>query len=217
MLYALTKTDVTNFDRWVDWVDDKRPCWIKLGGPCLMKGWPRVCPDDRPQKGCTFRIGTCSNLEEVGKFIRSSKGELCRNVLDEFAKFDPGSDKWVRDFVYPTALLSAGSAAVNDKDYPLHLAAVDIFILSKIDPGSDAVKYGALILALRDPENPFFLYLDKKPKADIEALLLRICPSRAQPSTRRFQWSWERPSSDKPWLESMYWDCIFMGKLLGAN
>ena len=215
LLYALTMGDVTSFDRWVHWVDDKRPCWVKFGN-CLLKGWPRVCPDDAPQKGCTFRIGTCSAVEEVGKFIHSSKGELCRNVLDEFAAFDPGGGKWVHDFVYPTGLLSAGAAAVNDNDYPLHLAAVDLFILSKIDPTSDGLKYGAPILALRDPDNPFFLYLAKRPSADIESLLLRVCPSPAQPSTLRFQWSWERPSASKPWLQSMYWDCIFIGKLLGA-
>jgi hypothetical protein len=52
---------------------------------------------------------------------------------------------------------------------------------------------------------------------DAKRLTLELCPSPERPSRRRFQWSWEHEGKEKAWIDSMYWDCIFMGRLLAAK
>lgn len=205
--YAVHEKDTSRFKAWVAWIDEHRPCTLSLGGGfCALKGWPRFCPDDQPDKRCTFRLGNCAELEVVGAFLKEPV-RICRDVLKAYGMN-------VDNFVYPTALLAAGAAAVNEKDYPLHLAAVQIFLLKRagIDTG-----LGGQILELRDNRNPFFVFLAEGPTARVRELLLKECPTQATPSASRSQWSWERPSSDEPWKNSMYWDCIFVGRLLGST
>ena len=190
-----------------------RPCLVDLGGGCIFKGWPRYCLDDRYTKGCTFRLIDCANLDVSGKFLSAVGGSLCKQVLQKF-NIDV---REIKDFIYPTELLALGAAAVNETDYPLHLAAVEIFLLQQLGDLSPYIQAGGVLLAGRDSLNPFFLYLSEGPSARVRSLLLLECPSPKSPSTGRHQWSWERLSSDSPWKESMYWDCIFIGRLLGAK
>jgi hypothetical protein len=118
---------------------------------------------------------------------------------------------------YPTELLALGAAAINEANYPLHLAAVEIFLLKVQGDTSPYIQAGGALLAGRDNGNPFFVYLSEGPSANVRSLVLSECPSPKSPSTGKHQWSWERPSADMAWKESMYWDCIFMGRLLGAQ
>jgi hypothetical protein len=215
VLLYVTKTQTkVAFQNWTAWLMSHRPCLVEFPrGNCILKGWPRYCPDDLYTKGCTFRLIDCADLDVSGKFLNAPSGSVCKEVLQTF-HIDVQK---IKDFLYPTELLALGAAAVNEPDYPLHLAAVEIFLMKQLGDSSPYIKDGGVLLANRDNGNPFFLYLSEGPSAQVRSLVLSECPSPGAPPTKKRQWSWERPSSDKPWNESMYWDCIFIGRLLGAQ
>lgn len=206
-LYVTTEKNSKDYQRWVHWLDAERPCIATLGNTCVVKGWPRVCRDDALDKRCTFRPTTCNLLEIVGKNLSVPEGELCRKVLRDFKIRD--------DYILPTAELAAADGLFNQPGYPMHLAAVQIFLLERIGLTSVYTRTGAAMLALRDMKNPFFLFLSEGPTERVRELVLEQCPSPGRPSVQRSQWSWERSSGEAAWRNSMYWDCIFMGHLLG--
>jgi hypothetical protein len=96
----------------------------------------------------------------------------------------------------------------------MHLAAVEIFLLELSGLASQSTRLGAQFLALREPRNPFFVFLAEGKTQRVINLVLDLCPSPQKPSLDKTQWAWERAASDQAWLHSMYWDCIFMGNLL---
>jgi hypothetical protein len=205
--YAVQSADANGFRNWLSWIDRSRPCIAELAGNCFVKGWPRVCTDDTKDKRCTFRPGTCNQLEIVGRHMSVPEGEICRKVLQSLG---------IRaDYILPTTELAASNALVNESGYPMHLAAAEIFLLERLGLTSVYTRAGAVALALRDSNNPFFLYLAEGPTQKVKDMVILQCPSPQMPSRSKTQWTWERASSEKAWLDSMYWDCIFMGKLLG--
>lgn len=205
--YIVKSNDKGAFERWLKWLDANRPCVITVAGSCLLQGWPRFCPDDGPQKGCTFRPTNCDDLEKVAMATGAQGGDLCRRVLQDF-KIKP-------DYIVPTQQLALADALLNDLGFSLHLAAAKVFLLERAGITSVDVRAAAVALAYRQPKNPFFLYLAEGPTQKVQELVLNLCPTPALPSKRKFQWAWERDTDEKAWLDSMYWDCIFMGKLLG--
>ncbi len=207
LLYAVETNDVAAFRSWVQWIDKARPCVVKVGGTCLLQGWPRLCTDDVKDKRCTFRPTTCNDLELVGKRLGVPEADICRRVLKTFQIRD--------DYIIPTTELAAGSAVVNESGYPMHLAGAEIFMIDKLGLTSVYSRAGAVALALREPMNPFFMYLAEGPTQKVKDLVLQLCPTPEKPSRVRHQWAWEREAAEKAWEESMYWDCYFMGKLLG--
>ena len=66
-----------------------------------------------------------------------------------------------------------------------------------------------------EPKNAFFAFLREGGTDRVADLTLSVCPSADKPSRKRFQWAWERTDGEEAWLDSMYWDCIFMASLLG--
>jgi hypothetical protein len=205
--YVAHTSDKVAFRLWLSWINTSRPCIAEFAGNCLFQGWPRFCTDDAQDKRCTFRPTNCEDLERTGDYLSVPEGALCRNVLKSFD---------IRaDYVIPTTELVAASALVNDAGFSSHLAAVEVFLLERIGLTSVYTRAAAVTLALRDNKNPFFVFLAEGPTQNVKQLVLRECPTPQRPSLSRTQWSWERASSDKPWLNSMYWDCIFMGRLLG--
>ena len=205
-LYLATKRDKDALARWIKWIDSARPCLAAIGGTCLMQGWPRLCKDDAQDKRCTFRPSTCDLIEKLGIALGVADGPLCRRVLESFG---------IRtDYILPTTELAAGGGLVNDLGYPSHLAAVEIFLLERLGFTSKHTRAGALALAYRQPRNPFFLYLAVGPTQEVRQLVLDQCPAPNRPSLSKMQWAWERDTADEAWKNSMYWDCIFMGRLL---
>ena len=216
LLYAITTQDAVRFAGYLKFLDTDRPCVVTnpINGSCILQGWPRLCNDDSVDHRCTFRPGTCDEIERVGNRLGAAGGDLCRRVLSQF-QIQVNN---VRDFLYPTELLAAGAVVVNEQDFPLHLAAVKIFLLIQMQDTSPYIKASGDILAVRDPSNPFFLYLSEGPSPNVLNRVLQGCPSQANPAGRYDQqWTWERPIPPAPWIKSMYWDCIFMGRLLGQN
>ncbi|SDO99001.1 hypothetical protein SAMN04489798_4390 [Pseudomonas arsenicoxydans] len=208
LLYLAQTSDNAAFKSWVRWVDDSRPCIAELAGQCVVKGWPRICTDDSQDKRCTFRPSTCNYFELMGIKLGVPEGNLCRRVLQSFG---------IRaDYILPTTEMAMSNAVFNEPGYPMHLSAAEIFLIDKLQMTSVASRAGAVALALRDSKNPFFLFLAEGASQKVRDLVLEQCPSPQHPSRSRTQWAWERTSSDKAYLDSMYWDCIFMGRLLGA-
>jgi hypothetical protein len=206
MLYTAVVKDVAAFDHWAQWLDDNRPCIVEIGGNCLQKGWLRYCTDDVPDKRCTLRPGDCAFLTATGKYIGSSRVDLCEMVLKELnlpSSFIPS---------VPSQVLA--SASVNETGFPLHLAAVTLLLARTLGINDPDLDKAGQILAARQDQNPFFQYLATGATSGTITLLLNLCPNPNRPSNGRNQWSWERDQKDKAWLNSMYWDCIFLGSRL---
>lgn len=206
MLYAVQTKDRERFARWIGWMEENRPCILGPNDNCLLRGWPRYCPDDSKDKRCTLRPADCSKLEATGNYL-GLKVELCKNAS--------------RDLHIPKEILeipeedwALGSAIVNKAGYSRHLAGVTNLLLRKLGMSSTATAVTALILSSREPRNPFFAYLLTGKSAQLGDLILTLCPSPEKPSRARRQWAWERDDNEHAWEESMYWDCIFMARLL---
>lgn len=208
LLYAVTTKDDDAFRRWVKWIDESRPCLVKLfGSNCYFQGWPRLCTDDAQDKRCTFRPQTCGDIELVGKYLGVAEADICRRVLKTFQIRD--------DYIIPQTELAFGGALVNEPGFPMHLAGAEIFLIDKLGQTSVHSRAGAIALAVREPKNPFFLYLAEGPTAKVKELTLKLCPKKGEAPHELHQWAWEREAAEAAWKDSMYWECIFMGKLLG--
>jgi hypothetical protein len=74
-------------------------------------------------------------------------------------------------------------------------------------------------LVPRTSHNAFFTFLIEGPRsANMLGEILDKCPdTQFDPNntSNHHQWVWERfdDDSDKPWLQTMYWDCIFAADL----
>lgn len=105
-----------------------------------------------------------------------------------------------------------GLAGVADPDVALHLIGVEALILRSLDvDGSWKISSR---LAGRQPENPFYQYLNGSYDRAAD-LVLEQCPM-SQPE-RRFYWRWQRPyplNDPEKELGSGGWDCIFMTNML---
>jgi hypothetical protein len=117
-------------------------------------------------------------------------------------------------------ILTAGGAYFNDPGFPLHLAAVENFLLKTLKEKGVSIDdvitaFAADQLATNEEQkNPFFMFLAGR-KADALALTTKECPSREAPSVGLPQeWAWERMDVETKARSSMYWDCIFMANLL---
>lgn len=211
LLYAATTGDAAALERYGDWIENNRPCLVPnpFGG-CAVLGWPRLCRDDQVDKRCTFRPWTCVSFALASTRLSAPRLDVCGRVLRQL-KIE------VSNFFDKAEMYATGSALVNDPGFPMHLAAVDLFLLTKLNADPNIIKLAAQILVVREPKNPFFQFLAGAPAADVTDLVLDLCPSPEKPSARRFQWAWEREASEEAWLDSMYWDCIFMGRLLGES
>ena len=153
----------------------------------------------------------------MGKFLGTSAGNICGDVLAEF-NFRPDALYACNDPACVSTTSEAivlGGAFVNDEGFPLYLAAVTTFLMQKERRGGDPiVQLAARKLADRQPENPFFQFLAKGATQEVIEMTVKQCPSQSRLSNSKFQWSWERADTAKAALDSMYWDCLFMVNLL---
>jgi hypothetical protein len=210
MLYAASTGNVNGFGRWVQWMKDHRPCLIVFGGRCIQSGWLRYCDDDIPDKRCTLRPGDCTYLKATGNYLGSAYANVCDEVLDELSIAAPFAKNAI--LALPDQIVA--SAVANTPGFPLHLAGVALLLGRKLgnkDPKLDVA--GQTILKKQD-QNPFFQYLASIPTANVTNQLLSLCPTPTAPSGNRSQWAWERDQAEMAWKDSMYWDCIFLGKML---
>lgn len=203
LLYLATTKDTAAAERWLKWIEDNRPC-VKpaaesLSDKCVIPGPHRFCTDG-PQQMCTLTPASWANMGHVWSYLGLDKHQLM--------KVNSGAD----DAPGPFSLVSR--VKTTPLGYQLHLVAAEILMKMKLDIQRDHVKGAASMLSQRQPENPYFQFLSGEDQVIVWQNVLTLCPKPGEPDARRYQWSWERDTSEAAWNESMGWDCIFMDRLL---
>lgn len=198
MLYLAKTRDRGAASRWLQWIEDNRPCISRnpLGGGCLVKGLHRFCTDDQDLR-CTL---TTANWGVMGRV---------------FAALDlPRTAEMRLNALADTEALKL-KARQAEPGYELHLAAVEVLLRQTLEVTPDARLEVAGRLVDRQPANPYFAYLLRGPSEQDRLKLRDLCPKpESHGDSRRFQWSWERDTASRAWLESMAWDCLFLDNLL---
>lgn len=69
------------------------------------------------------------------------------------------------------------------------------------------------IAFLRQKDNAFFDYVAHGPLPQVREQLTNTC-GEADDGHPKFQWIWERHDIPGSAKETMYWDCVFLGKTL---
>lgn len=194
-------------EKWAEWLHQLTPCSLEgFGDTCLLYGVPRFCA---PEPGCTMRPGDAASLAVTFEYLHHlgmkplPNGRL-RGYLSTFKNWAEFASKL--------------SAEINRPGFPQNLAAVQIMIMRAIDHGSSGIDKVAekLAGAKENDGNTFFAYIAGKERAEVVRMALERCPTPDRlPTPPLHQWQWERAVADKAWEHSCYWDCIFMGRLLG--
>jgi hypothetical protein len=168
------------------------------------------------QVGCVVRPGDAASLAHTFDYLHDKKGMpvlpegSLRGTAASWAKWGP--------------LFTWLSSKYNKPGYSQHLLGVEILLQRAISGEKEALKDEAKKLADK-PENEgnaFFAWLAGADRAEVIRQTIQRCPELNKlPTPPLFQWQWERDNKVEPgklpaWQQSCYWDCIFMGKLLGA-
>lgn len=238
-LYAVTTGDKAALGRWLSWIEQARPCLSKAPFPlpggksmCLVRGWPRWCPDDT-ENGCMAKPNNLATLaktvEALGVVVpppaedpipnglpspvRKALEDLQEELREANATLSLQRLLNASRDLQPAALQI--DAAVNREGYPRHLVGTEILLARRLGLGSRDVDLAAYVLALKEPNNPFFQYLAKGPTEEVAKLLLTRAPRDvASLPSERSDWAWQRAEEDQAWTRSNLWDAVFMGRLL---
>ncbi|TIX16344.1 MAG: hypothetical protein E5V46_02955 [Mesorhizobium sp.] len=113
------------------------------------------------------------------------------------------------------------NSTANRKGFSRHNTMVEVMLLEDWGFGSQELNEAAArVLAISEGgamegDNPFFEYVAHRASDRMIELALRKCPPVLPNDTHpRREWMWERAADDTPaFSQSMYWDCIFIGKL----
>jgi hypothetical protein len=187
--YLLATRDTAAAKSWIQWIDQNSVCQLNVGGNCQLRTW-RFCRDDND--------GRC--------FITPGMWSMMRRVWEHL---DLPLHKEMKTNGELSLVTEAEQAPLG---YALHLKAVIFFLYQKI--GKDFPFEWDLIntIAERQPDNLFFQYLQEGSSPRLQEALRNLCPREAPQETS--QWTWERDTAENAQLDSMGWDCIFLGRLL---
>lgn len=123
-------------------------------------------------------------------------------------------------------LVSFLNSYVNGSGVARQDVAYSVYLLKKYGgfTSQDAAK-AMEVIGDKEPENAFFEYVRRGPSSKMLEQIVNIkgvekCPSEGSDKPhRRTQWIWERedretdPKKDQPWVNTMYWDCLFVANL----
>ncbi len=196
LLYLQTTKDVARAQSWMKWINDNRPCSLKnpVTGGCSVWGLHRVCRDDEGNR-CSLTPTMWSMMGTVWRQLGLSRHDQMNAHSGAYDSF------------------AAQEVEQTDLGYALHLKAVQAYLQLRGDAQQQTARKVVSTLMQRQPDNPFFQWLQGGANPSWESNLLNICPSTERPARRLHQWSWERDTAEKAWEESMGWDCLFLGKL----
>jgi len=198
LLYLVSSRDTGAAERWLAWIKGNRSCMVdKPGGGCLVRGPYRFCRDDS-DLSCTLTPG---NWALLGRVWAALGLELSAEM------------RWASGLDSDALWLQA---KVNPLGFELHLQAVEVLLKQRLTVDQTSTVKAASILVERQPQNPFFSYLQGGGSAALQQQLLALCPDPAQGYARRNQWAWERATDGQAWRDSMGWDCLFLSKLAGS-
>jgi len=233
-LYVVTTKDTAALERWLAWVETRRPCLVqspKLDNKtiCLVRGWPRWCTDDT-EKGCTAKPQNLATLVRTidtlkvkvplpaeDKLPGGLAGPVFKRLQDEAR--DANAELSLRNLLNKSRdlqpMVLVLDAAVNREGYPRHLVGAEVLLARRLGLGSPEVDLAAKVVAGKEPKNPFFQYLHEGGSDDVAKLLLARAPRDAATiPTERSDWAWQRAESDQAWKRANLWDHVFMGRLL---
>lgn len=202
MLYLVTRRDTQAATRWLNWIEDNRPCLAEKPWPlegCAIRGPHRYCTDEEDQR-CTLTPASWALMGRVWDYLGLGRNAEMRRY--EGADGDP----------------MVIAAEQNDPGYTLHLVGVEVYLKQIMQAGREQREKVARILAKRQPGNLFFRLLHEGPTNMIASELAQVCPNPGQPHAgRKSQWAWERDTNSQAWRHSMMWDCLFMLNNLRLN
>jgi hypothetical protein len=193
LAYLAATDDKSAAHRWQRYIVESRELFPPSGSPSIQIA--RSCVVD---KG-----GTCNVIGETWFFLNAITARL---GIPREADFD-GSYGYNTDWM-------PFFAASNAVGYRMHLIGVQILLAKKLGLEDDNVRLAAKILAGRQPENPFFLWLVYGNDAVVTDATLKYCPKLGDKPEHMDQWSWERDMAKEEWKRSMAWECVFMAGLL---
>lgn len=159
--------------------------------------------------------------------LGSGKGKLCATPTDNRCTFTPGFwnlmglvwtyhnwpllDAMTNDL--PDEAFLPIQAQLAPPGFELHLIAVNLYLRKKMGIRNDLTLFTAKLLWQRESENPFFGFLAEEKKELLVALARMHCHARGKKGLQN-QWYLERAQSQKAWLDSMGWDCVFLDHIL---
>lgn len=116
-------------------------------------------------------------------------------------------------FSYETLIWEA---LLTNSGYRLHLVANTAWILRNMGENDAHLDKVFQIIAARQPENPFFLYLLLGTDRRVQRLTDAKC---MLPLNRNdfSDWAWQRAETQHAWDRSMVWDCVFMYGLMARE
>lgn len=181
--------DVPRFTKWLSFIESLQHFYPPQNGPRLRLF--QSCP--------TGANGVCNLMGSEW------------NWLEKMSAWAPPLANPLPNYGYDPSWLVV-EALSNERGFRLHLVGVSV-LMQKMhgDKANPNVELAAKILAAREPQNPFFVFLALGHDKRVLDLLNQQCP-KAKPSEQN-QWSWERKIDEKAYRNSMGWDCVFMGNL----
>jgi hypothetical protein len=204
-LYLIKTRDVERAEKWAHWLDGMKVRLCRLG----------VCVEPqsfcKPEPGCVIRPGDAASLAKTFDYLHKSAGMAPLRDGSDLRGYLSTAKDWGNILIWFSSL-------INKPGYSQHLVAVDVVIERMTSGKAEALKGEAERLAGKSVNegNAFFSYLAGKDRAVVVQQVLARCPSVSSlPQPPLHQWQWERETTDKAWMHSCYWDCIFMAKLLG--
>lgn len=229
-LYLVKTRDIDSAWRWLMWLHGHVPCWVEIGGTCVVQApAPRFCtdppkPGDSQNFECTVRPGDAAALSATVSWLQEKAGmqALPNGTLRAYLGSTSGK---------APSLLKL-SAECNKPGFSQHLVAVGILLERMMGSTDPALNEAAKLLTsgttrncdplkrteyqtMGDPNNAFFKFMVEGPTTAVRDQVLARCPEPSRlPTPPLHQWQWERADADKAWEHSSYWDCVFMYRML---
>lgn len=197
LLYLATKQDVDRAQKWLEWIEDNRPCVLRnpVTGGCTLRGNWRLCRDEN-NSSCDISPALWGQFFRVWQHLGLEPSSIMKkNKASE-------------------SLIAVEQAKRQKLGYSLHLSGVSAFLKGLLDQDGAIRRELAAVLHSRQPLNPFFRWLHEGSTSEVESMVLDRCPTREKLPGRYYQWAWERRDDSLASEDSMVWECIFMGKLL---
>jgi len=104
-------------------------------------------------------------------------------------------------------------AVTSPAGYRLHLTGIQIMLARTLGVNATELDMAAQLLAGRQPENPFYLYLHLGTDQRVFEVAKAKCDEAANQS-KLSDWAWQNAEPDKKWASAMLWDCAFIYSLL---
>eukprot|EP00056_Hartaetosiga_gracilis_P020743 m.21092 g.21092 ORF g.21092 m.21092 type:complete len:340 (-) comp8680_c0_seq1:183-1202(-) len=98
---------------------------------------------------------------------------------------------------------------VNDLGFPLHLAALDVYLRRMMNDWDGVMQTAANVLHRRQPDNVFFQWLAQGASDSLVVKMMEQIDLIVTPHVQN-QWTFVRKDSDHAFIESMGWEYILL-------